>query len=152
MSDMRLVVAGAAGRMGRMLVQAIHATPGLALAGRRLSVSTLLFFNDGAGVGASGVAGSNKKNTPSQPLKYAGAADYALTSFVNTITFDAESETYAMATQHRASWSLRRTHRPTATSGAAPHDGGPALVLGSSSNARRPAAPKDIVGRSEFEW
>ena len=28
MSDMRLVVAGAAGRMGRMLVQAIHADAG----------------------------------------------------------------------------------------------------------------------------
>jgi len=33
MSEMRLVVAGAAGRMGRMLVQAIHETPGAILAG-----------------------------------------------------------------------------------------------------------------------
>jgi len=33
MADMRLVVAGAAGRMGRMLVQAIHASEGLVLAG-----------------------------------------------------------------------------------------------------------------------
>ena len=33
MSEMRLVVAGAAGRMGRMLVQAIHDTPGAVLAG-----------------------------------------------------------------------------------------------------------------------
>jgi 4-hydroxy-tetrahydrodipicolinate reductase len=33
MSDMRLVVAGAAGRMGRMLVQVIHATPGAVVAG-----------------------------------------------------------------------------------------------------------------------
>jgi len=32
-SPMRLVVAGAAGRMGRMLVQAVHATPGAVLAG-----------------------------------------------------------------------------------------------------------------------
>ncbi len=31
MSEMRLVVAGAAGRMGRMLVQAIDATPGATL-------------------------------------------------------------------------------------------------------------------------
>mgnify|MGYP006265550051 CR=1 FL=1 len=33
MADMRLVVAGAAGRMGRMLVQAIHAGEGMVLAG-----------------------------------------------------------------------------------------------------------------------
>ena len=33
MADMRLVVAGAAGRMGRMLVQAIHASEELVLAG-----------------------------------------------------------------------------------------------------------------------
>ena len=33
MSEMRLVVAGAAGRMGRMLVQAIHETPGACLSG-----------------------------------------------------------------------------------------------------------------------
>ena len=33
MSDMRLIVAGAGGRMGRTLVQAIAASPGVALAG-----------------------------------------------------------------------------------------------------------------------
>ena len=33
MSEMRLVVAGAAGRMGRMLVQIIHETEGAVLAG-----------------------------------------------------------------------------------------------------------------------
>jgi 4-hydroxy-tetrahydrodipicolinate reductase len=33
MADMRLVVTGAAGRMGRMLVAAIHETPGVALSG-----------------------------------------------------------------------------------------------------------------------
>ena len=33
MSDMRLVVTGAAGRMGRTLIKAIHETPGLALCG-----------------------------------------------------------------------------------------------------------------------
>ena len=32
MPDMRLVVTGAAGRMGRMLVQTVHATPGVTLA------------------------------------------------------------------------------------------------------------------------
>src|ERR1700735_2728997 len=33
MSDMRLVVTGAAGRMGRTLVKAIHETPGVTLTG-----------------------------------------------------------------------------------------------------------------------
>jgi 4-hydroxy-tetrahydrodipicolinate reductase len=33
MTDMRLVVTGAAGRMGRMLIRAIHETPGVTLAG-----------------------------------------------------------------------------------------------------------------------
>jgi len=33
MADMRLVVTGAAGRMGRMLIKAIHETPGVALSG-----------------------------------------------------------------------------------------------------------------------
>ena len=33
MPDMRLIVAGAGGRMGRTLVKAIAETPGLALAG-----------------------------------------------------------------------------------------------------------------------
>src|SRR5580704_4460854 len=33
MSDMRLIVAGAGGRMGRTLIQAIAASPGVALAG-----------------------------------------------------------------------------------------------------------------------
>ena len=33
MSDMRLIVAGAGGRMGRTLVQAIAASPGVMLAG-----------------------------------------------------------------------------------------------------------------------
>lgn len=33
MTDMRLVVVGAAGRMGRMLIKEIHDTPGAVLAG-----------------------------------------------------------------------------------------------------------------------
>ena len=58
MSDMRLVVAGAAGRMGRMLVQAIHATPGLTLAGaleRKGSTALGLDAGELAGTGKSGV-------------------------------------------------------------------------------------------------
>ena len=58
MSDMRLVVAGAAGRMGRMLVQAIHAAEGAKLAGAlERPGSSSLGYDAGilAGVGALGV-------------------------------------------------------------------------------------------------
>jgi 4-hydroxy-tetrahydrodipicolinate reductase len=43
MAEMRLVVTGAAGRMGRMLIKAIHETPGVALSGalERPGASTL---------------------------------------------------------------------------------------------------------------
>lgn len=57
-SQMRLVVAGAAGRMGRMLVQAIHASEGAVLAGalERPGSSALgLDAGELAGVGACGV-------------------------------------------------------------------------------------------------
>lgn len=58
MSEMRLVVAGAAGRMGRMLVQAIHAAPGAKLTGAlERPGSSSLGYDAGilAGVGALGV-------------------------------------------------------------------------------------------------
>ncbi len=58
MSDMRLVVAGAAGRMGRMLVQAIHATPGMVLGGaleRKGSNALGLDAGELAGIGKSGI-------------------------------------------------------------------------------------------------
>lgn len=57
-SQMRLVVAGAAGRMGRMLVQAIHASQGAVLAGalERPGSSALgLDAGELAGVGVCGV-------------------------------------------------------------------------------------------------
>jgi 4-hydroxy-tetrahydrodipicolinate reductase len=57
-SQMRLVVAGAAGRMGRMLVQAIHASQGAVLVGalERPGSSALgLDAGELAGIGACGV-------------------------------------------------------------------------------------------------
>jgi 4-hydroxy-tetrahydrodipicolinate reductase len=58
MSDMRLVVAGAAGRMGRVLVQAIHETPGVTLAGALARPDSLALGQDAgllAGCGRMGV-------------------------------------------------------------------------------------------------
>jgi 4-hydroxy-tetrahydrodipicolinate reductase len=59
MSDMRLIVAGAGGRMGRTLVKAIAQTPGLALAGATESAGSPLIGKDAgelAGLGANGIS------------------------------------------------------------------------------------------------
>lgn len=58
MSDMRLVVVGAAGRMGRMLVKAIHETPGCVLSAAIERPGSPLLGQDAAvlaGLPASGV-------------------------------------------------------------------------------------------------
>jgi len=59
MSEMRLVVAGAAGRMGRMLVQAIHETPGAVLSGALEHAGSLALGQD-AGL----LAGAGQMNVP----------------------------------------------------------------------------------------
>jgi 4-hydroxy-tetrahydrodipicolinate reductase len=59
MSEMRLIVAGAGGRMGRTLVKAIQQSPGLALAGATESAGSPLIGKDAgelAGLGANGIA------------------------------------------------------------------------------------------------
>jgi 4-hydroxy-tetrahydrodipicolinate reductase len=59
MSDMRLVVAGAGGRMGRTLIKAIAETPGLALAGALEDAKSPLLGHDSgqlAGLGNNGIA------------------------------------------------------------------------------------------------
>ena len=59
MSDMRLVVAGAGGRMGRTLIKAIAETPGLALAGALEDAGSPLVGQDSgqlAGLGNNGIA------------------------------------------------------------------------------------------------
>lgn len=59
MSDMRLIVAGAGGRMGRTLVRAIAQTPGLTLAGATENSNSPLLGKDAgelAGIGTNGVA------------------------------------------------------------------------------------------------
>jgi 4-hydroxy-tetrahydrodipicolinate reductase len=59
MSDMRLVVAGAGGRMGRTLIKAIAETPGLALAGALEDAKSPLLGQDSgqlSGLGNNGIA------------------------------------------------------------------------------------------------
>ena len=58
MSDMRLIVAGAGGRMGRTLIHAIAATPGVVLAGATEAAGAAAIGRDAgelAGIGANGV-------------------------------------------------------------------------------------------------
>jgi 4-hydroxy-tetrahydrodipicolinate reductase len=59
MSDMRLIVAGAGGRMGRTLIHAIAATPGVVLAGAVEAAGSAVIGRDAgelAGLGKNGVA------------------------------------------------------------------------------------------------
>ncbi len=63
MSQMRIVVAGAAGRMGRMLIQTIHQTEGASLSGAIERVGSPALGQDAgllAGVGANGVLITDK--------------------------------------------------------------------------------------------
>jgi 4-hydroxy-tetrahydrodipicolinate reductase len=58
MADMRVVIAGAGGRMGRTLIQAIAATKGLALAGAVDAPGSAVIGRDAgelAGLGANGI-------------------------------------------------------------------------------------------------
>lgn len=75
MSEMRLVVAGAAGRMGRMLVQAIHETPGACLCGALERPGSIALGQD-AGL----LAGAGKMNVAitDDPLAALVAADGVL--------------------------------------------------------------------------
>lgn len=59
MADMRLVVTGAAGRMGRMLIKTIHETPGVVLSGALEREGSIALGEDAgllAGCGKAGVA------------------------------------------------------------------------------------------------
>jgi 4-hydroxy-tetrahydrodipicolinate reductase len=59
MADMRLVVTGAAGRMGRMLIKTIHETPGVVLSGALEREGSIALDGDAgllAGCGNAGIA------------------------------------------------------------------------------------------------
>ena len=58
MTEMRLVVVGAAGRMGQMLIKTIHETPGATLAGAIEQPGSPALGQDAgvlAGIGATGI-------------------------------------------------------------------------------------------------
>jgi 4-hydroxy-tetrahydrodipicolinate reductase len=94
MSQMRIVVAGAAGRMGRMLIETIHQTPGASLAGAIERTGSPALGQDAgqlAGVGANGVLITDK------PLEAIVNAD-ALIDFTTPAT---TVELAALAAQAR---------------------------------------------------
>ena len=77
-SPMRLVVAGAAGRMGRMLVQAVQSTPGAVLAGAIERAGSPALGQDAgalAGLAPLGVPVSDAEamisSTPRRALRFA---------------------------------------------------------------------------------
>lgn len=93
MSDMRLVVMGAAGRMGRSLIRAIAATPGLVLAGavaRRGSDAIGIDAGLLAGTGTLGIAVGD------DPLPLFARADGVI-DFTNPATTLAAAELAAQA-------------------------------------------------------
>jgi 4-hydroxy-tetrahydrodipicolinate reductase len=94
MGDMRLVVAGAAGRMGRALIQVIHETPGATLGGALEREGSIALGQDAgllAGCGQSGV------EIVSDPLSVLVDADGVL----DFTTPDATVELTALAAQAR---------------------------------------------------
>jgi 4-hydroxy-tetrahydrodipicolinate reductase len=79
MADMRLIVAGAGGRMGRTLVKAIAETEGLTLAGALESAGSPLLGQDSgvlAGLGPNGVALS--ADAPALVAKADGIIDFTV--------------------------------------------------------------------------
>ena len=100
-SDMRLVVIGAAGRMGRTLVRTIQATPGTALAAAIEAPGSAALGQDAgllAGCGALGVPVTD------DPLTAFVAAD-------GVIDFSVPAATVALAAEPPASG--RPTSRPS---------------------------------------
>lgn len=64
MSDMRLVVVGAAGRMGRMLVSALHSTNGVVLAGALEHKGSIALGQDAGLLAGCGKMGINITDDP----------------------------------------------------------------------------------------
>ncbi len=109
MTDMRLIVAGAAGRMGRTLVKAIAETPGLALAGAFEDARSPFIGQDSgtlAGIAANGIAiapdvkaraskadGIIDFTTPKSSVTLAAlAAQAGLIHIIGTTGFSADDE------------------------------------------------------------
>ena len=120
MSDMRLVVTGAAGRMGRMLVKAIQAAPGLSLSAAVEHEGSFALGQDAgvlAGVGEIGVPitddpltafvaadGVVDFSTPAATVRFAALAAQARIAHVvgTTGLADADLDRLAAAAWHTA--------------------------------------------------
>jgi 4-hydroxy-tetrahydrodipicolinate reductase len=118
MADMRLVVTGAAGRMGRMLVKAIHETPGVVLSGALERAGSAALGQDAgllAGCGAADVAisadplavmltadGILDFSTPAASVEFAAlAAQARIAHVIGTTGLSAEDiERIAAAARH----------------------------------------------------
>jgi 4-hydroxy-tetrahydrodipicolinate reductase len=85
MSDMRIAVMGAAGRMGRELIRAVHATPGCVVAGgTEVPGSSAIGLDLGelAGVGPLGVKVSG------DPVELAAGVDAIIDFTIPRVTVD----------------------------------------------------------------
>lgn len=119
MSDMRLVVVGAAGRMGQVLVRLITETPGCIVSGavERAGVSTLgRDVGEVAGAGRLDVAISDDPlaafakadgvidfSVPAASVEYAGyAAQARIAHIIGTTGFSAEDEAQIVAAARHA--------------------------------------------------
>ena len=118
MADMKLVVTGAAGRLGQELIRAIHATPGAVLAGAVERAGSPAIGKDAgilAGVGEAGVAitddplpvfaqaeGVLDFTAPAASVEFAGLAAQARIVHVlgTTGMGDADLEKVAAAARH----------------------------------------------------
>ncbi len=79
MTDMRLVIAGAAGRMGRMLVQVVHATPGAIVAGALERAGSPALGQDAGVLAGIGNIGVPVTDDPLQALvKADGVIDFTI--------------------------------------------------------------------------
>ena len=125
MSDMRLVVTGAGGRMGRMLIRAVHETAGAVLSAALVRPGSPLLGQDAgtlAGVGALGVPVTSDTlhafvasdgvldfTTPATTVEFAGlAAQARIAHVIGTTGLSADD----LARIEAASW-----HAPVVRSG-----------------------------------
>jgi 4-hydroxy-tetrahydrodipicolinate reductase len=120
MADMRLVVTGAAGRMGRMLIKTIHETPGAVLSGALEREGSIALGEDAgllAGCGKAGVAISTDPlaailtadgivdfSTPAASVEFAALAAQARIAHVigTTGLSDDDIKRIAAAARHAA--------------------------------------------------
>ena len=115
-SDMRLIIAGAGGRMGRALMHAIAATKGVTLAGAAEAADSAVIGRDAgelAGLGANGI----KVVSDVAPL---------LKGADGLIEFTIPAATLALARTHRGRRHRprHRHHRPFGRGGSADRQGG----------------------------